>query len=284
MTIAMLHALALCLLAAGNDARGVLAELSPPDGYVRDGEIQVYPADRLWDYIDGGAEVYLDYGVVETATVSFARPGAALPAVTVDLHRMNTPKEAFGIFGRESGPGLDAPLGPGSSWQNGLMSFWHGPYYARLVSEMPRDSTLAIANALRALLPNSDDSLPMLALFPEEGRLPGRDGYAAKRYLGVSTLDDVWTADYGDSSRTYTLFLRNNRPPIRESQLGDLGRIASTPTDKSPIQMIELNDGSVLLMFYIKKCYYLAGYHGAKPHPALIQVISNWVGRLPKAP
>jgi hypothetical protein len=247
-------------------------------------EVAVYAPDKLWDYIDGGAQAYIDYGVAETATVSFQRPGAGLPRITVDLHRMAEPKGAFGLFSMErSGKGEDAKVGRGSSLERGMLLFWSGDSYVRIVSDASPDTTVALARALAGILPAAEDALPMLDLFPAEGRIPNGDAYVAVSFQGIKRLDDVWTASYVDTTGSYMLFLRRNRPPIREGDLPPKAKILASPTVETPIQLIDMGSKDrVLVAFYIKRSWYLAGFLGARPNDVRTTRIAAWVDSLPK--
>lgn len=274
------------IAASAGDAGLILRDLAPPAGLVSAGDVAVYAPDKLWDHIDGAAQAYIDYGVAESATVSFQKPGAVLPRITVDLHRMSEPKGAFGLFSLErSGKGTDVQIGRGSSLEQGMLTFWSGDSYVRIVSDASTDTTVALARALASILPAREDALPVLEVFPPEWRISGGDGYTAVGFDGIKHLDDVWTASYADSAGTYRLFLRRNRPPIRSIDLPPKAKITAMPKEKSPIQSIELGDKDrVLVLFYIKKSLYLAGFEGPKPNDARTKRISAWIESLPKAP
>jgi hypothetical protein len=274
------------IAAATGDAGLILRDLASPAGMVPSGEVAVYAPEKLWDHIDGAAQAYIDYGVAESATISFQKPGAALPRITIDLHRMAEPKGAFGLFSMErSGKGTDVQIGRGSSLEKGMLTFWTGDSYVRIVSDASNDTTIAVAKALAGILPARDDALPVLEIFPSERRITGGDGYTAVAFEGIKHLDDVWTATYSDSAGSYRLFLRRNRPPIRSTDLPPKAKITAMPKEKSPIQLIELGGkDQVLVLFYIKKSLYLAGFEGPKPDNARTKRIAAWIESLPKAP
>ncbi len=55
----------------------------------------VYPSDGLWGYINGGADLYLEYGFEELISQRITMEGKDYVA---DIYRMATPQAAFGIF------------------------------------------------------------------------------------------------------------------------------------------------------------------------------------------
>ena len=69
------------------------------EGWSRDGEVRVWTSENLWEYIDGAAELFIDYEVVTCRVADLSAGGVT---VTVDLYDMGTPLNAFGIFDLES--------------------------------------------------------------------------------------------------------------------------------------------------------------------------------------
>ena len=266
------------------DAGSVLRILPNPGDMARHGDIALYPASRLAEYIDGAAETYREYGVIETSTVSFGPPTAKLPRITIDLHRMYEPKNAFGIFRVErSDKAEDLKLGGEAAWQSGLLTFWQGPYYARLVSEASRDTTIACARALSDLLPADGDTLIQMGFFPRAA-ISGSERWVPRSYLGIKGLDDVWTATCRDTAGTFDVFFRRNRPPLRQADVGKVGKILTQVTVEKPIQLIQLEKGEkgrVLILFYKKMARYTAGYLGPKPNADRTAFMSKWIDQLP---
>jgi hypothetical protein len=266
------------------DAGAILHILPPPTGMDRMGEISIYPIARLADYIDGAAEVYKEYGVMESATVAFGPAGAQVPRITIDLHHTYEAKNAFGLFRLEKGDAAESlDIGAESAWQSGLLTFWRGPYYVRIVSEAGLESTLGCARTLDAILPTGMDSLVAMGFFPR-ATIEGTERWVPRSYLGIRGLDDIWTATCKDTAGTFDVLFRKNRPPLREADVGKAGKIVSTTTDTSPIQMIRLEQeekGKILILFYRKLGRYVAGYVGPKPNDQRTTFISKWADVLP---
>ncbi len=100
--IGLLCACSLPVLAAGDPA------LLPPDGFaagwVRDGAPKTYEGEALYDHIDGGGEVFLEFGF-EACTVQRYRKGAQ--EFTLELYRMSDAVAALGIYLTQCG--LETP-------------------------------------------------------------------------------------------------------------------------------------------------------------------------------
>lgn len=91
------------------------------EGWERTGDVEVFEGKGLYGYINGGAEIFLQYGFKELAVTRYARVedgdqnAGTSRTVTLEIYRMASPEEAFGIFSvRRSGnetvaPALDVP-------------------------------------------------------------------------------------------------------------------------------------------------------------------------------
>jgi hypothetical protein len=162
-----------------------------------------------------------------------------------------------------------------------MLTLWDGPYYARLVSELPRERTEAIAMQLVRLLPTESVLMPIYRLFPKENRIPKGEEHFTGNLLGLKGLNDAWVVHYRDGAGEYDLFLRRNRPPLKAADIQSVGALKAVPTQESPIQRIDLNDGRMMLIFYIKMNPNLAGYLGAPPDSARQARLTTWVNSLP---
>jgi len=82
-----------------------LAELFPrqglPSGWTTERDMQLYRGRELYEYINGGADLYLEYGFEQAASQEYKGPDGA--AVMVDIYRMESPEAAYGIFSVGSG-------------------------------------------------------------------------------------------------------------------------------------------------------------------------------------
>ncbi len=170
------------------------------EGWAPAGEVRIYDADTLWEYIDGAAELFIEYGVQTCRTADLASGDLV---VTVDLYDMGTPLNAFGIFTRErpeQGPSLpeatEAVVSP--PYQALLLK---GSTYVKVNVVEGELTTTAGAELLEAIartLPGEAVYPPELALLPQEGRVAGSEGYQTQGFLGVSELANCLYAEYTD--------------------------------------------------------------------------------------
>jgi hypothetical protein len=121
---------------AGQTGQQAVQRNLPPDfmglagltGWVLSGNPRTFSRDGLYGYVDGGAEVFLQYGFRDLTVFNLIPDKAADPkkAITLEIFRMDSPKDAFGIFStRREGGELVSP---------GIKTFhWLGQEQASLV-------------------------------------------------------------------------------------------------------------------------------------------------------
>jgi hypothetical protein len=133
----------------------------------------VYDRESLYDYIDGGAELYLSYGFRRGGHRTYVHGGPQrAPDIIVDVFDMGTSQNAFGAFShsRES---VEAELGQGSQYTEGLLLFWQGRYYVSILAspetESSKRAVLELARIIEAAI-GAEGPLPdILQSLPRDG-------------------------------------------------------------------------------------------------------------------
>jgi len=152
---------------------------------------EVYEGEHLYDYLNGGADAVLEYGLTGLAAGEYERGGAAF---LIEVYRAATPRGALGLFlsGRPQ-EAREAALGWRGYVSAGGAAFWKGLYCFRLSvlpgsRANPDEGYLAALAARLAKYPaeSSPPADPFAAL-PETGRVPGSE----KMALGSLALRDV---------------------------------------------------------------------------------------------
>jgi hypothetical protein len=103
-----------------------------------DGPTKTYDPRSIFSYLDGGAEVYLAYGMQTLATRRYVRDGET--PLVADLFEMATPAGAYGMYTFElEGPTIE--LGQGAELAAGMLRFWQGRCFGTVRAE--QDSAAA---------------------------------------------------------------------------------------------------------------------------------------------
>jgi hypothetical protein len=138
-------------------------------GWAYKGEGKIYTRDNLFEYIDGGAELYLSYGFSSVLTRRYTRDGE--PDIMVDVFDMTTSKNAFGVFSH-SRETIDAAYGQGSQYTRGLLLFWKDRYYVSVLAspetEASKTAVFDLARTIDAAIPGEGPLPAILDLLPSD--------------------------------------------------------------------------------------------------------------------
>jgi len=180
------------------------------EGWTRSSDARIYNAQNLWEYIDGAAVLFEEYGI-RTCTTADLSSGDM--SVTVDLYEMGSPLAAVGVFRRES-PAGEVDL-PGT-----IVAALSPPYQALMVKgrtyvkvnvyegEITEDRGRRLLEGLAASLPGGSEMPWEFSLLPEEGRVAGSEGYQPGSLLSLEELTDCLSATYeGNDGETWEGFV-----------------------------------------------------------------------------
>jgi len=115
------------LLAGQADLSGFIPSPAQIPGWSGKGESQRFSGDDLYIYIDGGAEIFNEYGFRRVLAQDFEHKDGR--GVTLEIYEMTDPVAAFGIYSfQASGKGRPAGLGTDGEIEEYYLRFWKGPY------------------------------------------------------------------------------------------------------------------------------------------------------------
>jgi hypothetical protein len=203
------------------DAKKALASLLPKDnvvgGWKKMSEPLFYQPENLWDYINGAAELYLDYGFKLVVTVDYESTIDSIK-VAVEIYQMETALHGFGIYAAErSLEDNFVNIGAEGYVGDNLLHFWKGPYYVKVTSfEIGGDVIKALGKLARAIagaIPGEYAEPEAFAYFPAEGRVSKSGRYIPKNFLGHPFFKGGYRVDYKASKVRYQLFLVPNQSP-----------------------------------------------------------------------
>jgi hypothetical protein len=223
--IVMMMVLASCSVGdPSQDERGpamAVGFVLPTDGEIpgwsRVTEPEHYEADNLWEYINGQADFFIDYGFVRVDTAEY-RNDQESGSVVLEVYRMGRPQEAFGIFAAERTRD-DRPLEVGAQAYLGanVLGFWQAEHYVKLTTfiEGPEVEQLLVglAEEISSRIPNPGGTLETLLLFPEEGRIEASERFIPKNFLGQPYLKSAYRVDYRIDDQPVQLFVVDTGSP-----------------------------------------------------------------------
>ncbi len=107
---------------------GFMPNIAGESLWKQEGGIKCYKGEELFNYIDGGAELFHDYGF-KKACVQDYQKGDYL--YTVEIYEMENSPKAFGVYSinRE---GTHPQMGQEAAYQEGFLNIWKGRYYIKI--------------------------------------------------------------------------------------------------------------------------------------------------------
>ncbi len=182
---------------AGQDA---LSAYLPADGaapgWTKDGSPQEFAGEELYAYIDGGAEIYQEYGFRRVIVQDYRNITGK--SVSLEIFEMETPEAAYGIFSfKRSGKGKSVPLGSGGELEDYYLNFWKGRILVTLTgfdeAAATIDGLLAVAGAVDRKIREQAGVPSLVSALPIEGLKPGSAKYL-KGLIGLNNIYPFGTA------------------------------------------------------------------------------------------
>ena len=217
-----------------------------------------YEGEALFDYINGGAELYLSYGL--TGMTGCKYNGEGLPQITVEVYEMTEPKNAFGVF-TQNRDMEEREYGQGSQSYKDFILFWKDRYFVLVRSQRTTpESTAAIrhfASLVDKAIPGEGQLPSIINSLPPEGLVSGGFLYfhhyiwlnaylfiADFNIVNITDKTDAVLAKYGaPDTRCYLLLVEYPDTTLAETAGKQLQEsYAPEWTVSTPI--IKLEDGT----------------------------------------
>jgi len=143
------------------------------NGWVRTEHPRRVTAANIFDYMDGAGELYLAYAFVGLDVWKFTR--AEAPEILVEIYEMGNSADAFGVLSFDLG-GEEVGVGQKSVYGAGLLRFWQGRHFARILAEAEtpdaKAALLKVGRSIASDLPGAGTLPELVVRLPEAGLLP----------------------------------------------------------------------------------------------------------------
>lgn len=159
-----------------NESQGEsLAQYLPPgdiDGWKRKYSPEEYVGEDLYLYINGGAEIYHEFGFQRILVQDYESEHEK--SISLEIYEMTDSESAFGIYTFKRGDsGQVLSIGNGGSLEDYYLNFWKGRFLVTITGFGSDDETITglktIAQSVNNLLPDSGKLPDLVNLLPEFG-------------------------------------------------------------------------------------------------------------------
>lgn len=191
------------------------------NGWVKFGQDEIYDRETLYDYMNGGAEVYLAFDFQKVFVRKYTGPDNN--EVSLDIYDMGSSSEAFGIFScdRED---EEIGIGQGSEYGPGLLRFWKDKYFISIMAmgneEQAESVMVELAKSIDRLIPKKGSEPEILYMLPEKGLKKDRISYfhsavnlnnrfyiASENILQLTEKTDCIFAEYDENGEVLGFLL-----------------------------------------------------------------------------
>jgi len=196
---------------------GLAAQPRPPasffpelEGWQKQGAVEVFLPETLFQHIDGAAENFLAYDFRQLAVQSYVN--AKKQSLSAEIYFQGTPESAFGIYGSEKPlAGEYFAIGAQGYAEEGVLNFICDACYVKLNGFDLGPESKAILTSLAEKIARAiggKNSLPeILAAFPARGKIPHSERYILRNFLGHDFLHSAFAADYDLQDQKFQLFI-----------------------------------------------------------------------------
>jgi len=211
-------------------AEALLPEEGRVAGWKADGEVLLYSADDLWEYINGSAETFLMYDFAGVAVKHYVNGSGS--EIKIEIYEHGSPLMAFGIFSQYRSPDAGSlGFGNESFGDEYTLHFWKGRYYVKVYAydEGPgvADAMKQFAQAVESGIGEAGSIPEEVSLFPAVGLVANSVTYVTEGVMGSGNLPPAFAASYGEGGAAkiylFTLDDAAKAAALFESYSGGIG-------------------------------------------------------------
>lgn len=247
--------------------------------------VRSFGPGRMYEEIDGEAEIFLPYGVLELNAGFFRPAGNETIEVRLELYRFSSPRDAFGAYTQYRFPDQER-IRVGTSEavvSSSSLDFFKGEHFVR-IRAASRSATPAdlesLGRAVSSILPGTGDPPPETDVLRIPGLVDGSIVFHRRAILGYEVLAPGYEAKYAipGTSGTLVLIMAEDTGPAPQFQ-GVLSQfLPGFSGIGKDLFRADLPSGTLWLMF---RGGYRIGVEGRMSREQAGEVLSKMAGRLP---
>lgn len=152
-----------------------LCQALPPEisGWKIGREDHVFTRDDVFDYMNGGGEIYLAYDFQFVFVREYVRDDA--PSIVAEIYQMSSSKDAFGVFNHDT-DGDEVELGQGAIYAAGLLRLWKDKIFVRIMAdrETPEAKSviMELGTKIAGAIAKEGEKPGLIKALPSEGLRP----------------------------------------------------------------------------------------------------------------
>lgn len=279
---------------AGSDSGlgGLLPAASSMEGWqVAEGP-RIYDSETLFEYLNGGAPLYLDFGFQSMVHARYQLGDDSLSSVTIDVYDMGSDLGAFGLYRSARPPEAEVREWGAESYRSGTVAAaWKGSISIHAQADDDRPELIEAMENLVAQIAKSvvgGTSLPQIVdLLPSERLVPRSERIVAKDLMSHAFLPGGVLGTYEVAGNEGTVYFSElaNGTAVTEAmaglrahheQWGEIGGDIDSIGDGG----FHFSDPGLGSGAVVSAGPYIVGVHGDLPTEVQMELLGRLVDRL----
>ena len=197
--------------------RAILPQQAEVPGWESPSQPRLFEPGNLWEYINGQAELYIQYGFRLVVTSDYISTENS-SSLTIEIYLMESPNHAFGIYAAERSPDDHfIEVGVQGYIAENILNFWKGPYYVKITSPQSsptiKEALLKFSRVIADKIAGNYSEPELFACFPQNNKIKMSERYIPQNFLGHGFLKNGYLVDYQREGKRYQMFLVANSSP-----------------------------------------------------------------------
>jgi hypothetical protein len=130
----------------------------------------LFDRKTIFDYMNGAGEIYLAYDFRILLVREYTKKSS--PPIVAEIYQMSSSEDAYGVFSQDP-DGEEVDLGQGALYGMGLLRFWKGKIFVRILAEKEtaesKAAVMALGKKIAEAIPDKGKKPVLLDWIPSEG-------------------------------------------------------------------------------------------------------------------
>jgi hypothetical protein len=160
---------------SGVELNNLLPQAGEVNSWAPDGHAQLAVGEDLFLLINGGAEIYHEYGFERCVFQTYLSDDGY--SINVEIYEMDGPQAAYGIFTfKRSDNGIPVEIGHEGSYESYYIIYWRGKFLVNVIAlgdwDGARDDIYQIASTFDTKIKTQAERPHIISFLPAENILP----------------------------------------------------------------------------------------------------------------
>jgi hypothetical protein len=218
-------------------------------------KISSFNTETLWEYINGAADYYLNYGFSRLDVAEYQRSKDEY--IKLEIYQHDNSVNTFGIYAYER-PSKTTflELGAEGYIEHSSINFYGNHWYIKIHTHQKDENAIStiknIAGKVSEMMGKEVSPPDELNLLPSENKVERGEKYYPTNFLGMSFFSNALSADYKIEDNKYSVFIITEKSSeIATTTLGkyfDFTKADFEPEENTIYTVNDLFNGQVNLV------------------------------------